>query len=88
MHGKLEGGNEWTWYFFINFLEDISPFYGPLIPVFWTSGDVCPGFQGHRASSHLLASSPACNGFLRCIYGVTPLGSRAILIHLLVNKHQ
>ena len=26
-------------FFFQNFLEDISPFCGPLIPLFWTSGD-------------------------------------------------
>ena len=26
------------------FFEDTSPFCGQLIPLFWTSGDVCPGF--------------------------------------------
>ena len=27
------------------FPEDISPFCGALIPLFWTIGDVCPGIQ-------------------------------------------
>ena len=34
--------------FFLSFekiLEDISPFYGPLISLFWTSSDVSCGFQ-------------------------------------------
>ena len=34
----------WNGLFFLKFLEDINPFVGPLIPLFWTSGDVCPGF--------------------------------------------
>ena len=25
--------------------EDINPFMGPLVPMFWTSGDVCLGFK-------------------------------------------
>ena len=29
--------------FFLKFLEDISPFVGPPIPLFWTSGDIYPG---------------------------------------------
>ena len=38
--------------FFENLLEDISPFHGdrPLIPLFWTSGDVCPVFQNQGGS--------------------------------------
>ena len=39
--------------FFIKFLEDISPFYGPLMPLFWTSGDVCPGFQSQNGQGIL-----------------------------------
>ena len=38
---------------------------GPLIPLFWTSGDVCPGFQSQGGFPRLRASSPVCNGFLR-----------------------
>ena len=32
-----------VFYFFK--LGDINPFVSSLIPVFWTSDDVCPGFQ-------------------------------------------
>ena len=35
------------YFLFLNFLEDMSPFCGPLIPLFWTSGDVFPGASGH-----------------------------------------
>ena len=31
--------------FFNKFLLDTCPFVGPLIPLFWTSGDVSSGFQ-------------------------------------------
>ena len=34
-------------------LEDISPFVGPLIPLFWTSGYVSLGFQS-QSSLHYL----------------------------------
>ena len=41
-------------------MEDINAFVGPLIPLYWTSGDVCPGFQSQDVSiacmlSHLHA---------------------------------
>ena len=32
-------------YFFLKCLEDISSFRGATEPLFWTSGNVCPGFQ-------------------------------------------
>ena len=32
-------------FFFFKFLLDTCPFVGPLIPLFWTSGDVSSGFQ-------------------------------------------
>ena len=32
-------------YFFIKFLADTCPFLGPLVPLFWISGDVSSGFQ-------------------------------------------
>ena len=32
-------------FFKIKFLLDTCPFVGPLIPLFWTSGDVSSGFQ-------------------------------------------
>ena len=45
---------------------------GPLIPLFWTSGDVCPGFQSQGGFSCLCASLPAHNRFLRFTSGATP----------------
>ena len=30
-------------------------------PLFWTSGDVCPGFQSQGGFPHLCASLPVCN---------------------------
>ena len=45
----------------------MSPFLGPLITLFWPSGDFCPRFQ-----SRLLALSPACNRILRFTSGATP----------------
>ena len=44
---------------------------GPLIPLFWTSGDVYPGFQSQGGFPRLPVSSPAHNGFLRFTSGVT-----------------
>ena len=58
--------------FLLKYLEDISPFCGSLIPLFWTSGDVCPGFQSQCGSSHFHASSPAHNGILRLPSAATP----------------
>ena len=37
-------------FLFVKFLKDISIFEGPLILMFWTSGDVCPGFQSQGGS--------------------------------------
>ena len=31
------------------FLDNISPFCGPLIPLFWTSGSISSGFQIHQS---------------------------------------
>ena len=56
-------------------MEDISLFVRTLNPLFWTSGDVCPGFQSQ-------------GGFLRFTSGGTPadllMGSMAAepLIHI------
>ena len=44
---------------------------GPLIPCFWTSSDVCPGFQSQDGFPHLHASSLECNGLLRFTSGAT-----------------
>ena len=51
-------------------------FVGLLILLFWTYGEVCPGFQKHGGGGggipclHVL--SPACNEFVRVISGTTP----------------
>ena len=53
-------------------LEDMSPFVGLLISLFWTFGDICPGFLSHGRFPCLHASSPTRNGFLRLASGPTP----------------
>ena len=65
-------------------------FVGPLIPLFWTSGDICPRFQNRSGSS------PVCNVFLRFRSGARPadplMASMAaesvLLIHLLVHIYK
>ena len=37
--------NFFFFFFFLKFLADTCPFLGPLIPLFWISGDVSSGFQ-------------------------------------------
>ena len=32
-------------FFFLKYLADTCPFLGPLVPLFWISGDVSSGFQ-------------------------------------------
>ena len=68
------------------FLKKLSVlFVGPLISLFWTSGDICGGFQSQGGSSHFHALSPWCNRFTS---GLTPLVGQTILIHTLVYyKH-
>ena len=50
----------------------ISPFCGSTDALFWTSGDICLGFQSQGGFPRLLASSPAWNGSLRFTSGATP----------------
>ena len=47
-------------------------FVWPLIPLFWTSDDVCRGFERQSGSSHLCASLPVSKGILRFTCGATP----------------
>ena len=68
-------------FFFLNFCRTQVLFVGPLIPLFWTSGDVCPGFQSQGGFPHLRASSPAHNGFLRFTSGATPAFSTNRGVH-------
>ena len=44
---------------------------GPLIPRFWTSGDVPSGFQQQSGPPRLHVLSPMRNGFLRFTSGAT-----------------
>ena len=44
---------------------------GPLIPLFGTFGDICPGFQSQGGFPCLHALSPVHNRFLRFTFGVT-----------------
>ena len=45
--------------FFLKFMEDVSPFVVPLVPLFWSSGDICPGFQ--------VMANPSLICFLTCV---------------------
>ena len=40
----------WWHFFFQNFWRTWVLFVGPLIPLFWTSGDIYPGFQSQVGS--------------------------------------
>ena len=54
---------------------------GPVMPPFWTSGDICPEFQSQDGFPYLHALSPVHNGFLRFTSGMTPAdlhGSQAV----------
>ena len=72
-------------FFFLFFLKIFCRthvlFAGPLIPLFWTSGDVCPGFQSQGGFPHLRASLPARNGFLRFTSGATSAFSTNSGVH-------
>ena len=66
-------------------------FVGQLIPLFWTSGDICPGFQSQSGSPHLRVPSPACNGILRFTFWCNicwPLGSQHGSQVILIHKHR
>ena len=68
-------------FFKLNFCRTQVLFMGPLIPLLWTSGDVCPGFQSQGGFPCLHASSPAHNGFLRFTSGATPAFSTNSGVH-------
>ena len=70
-----------TAFFSLNFCRTQVLFVGPQIPLFWTSGDICPGFQSKGGLPYLHASSPAHNGFLRFTSGVTPAFSTNRGVH-------
>ena len=66
---------------FLIFYRTQALFVGPLIPLFWTSGDVCPGLQSQGGFPRLRASSPVHNGFLRFTSGATPAFSTNRGVH-------
>ena len=72
-HHRIHTGEDKFFFFFFNFWKTQVFFVGPLIPLFWTSGDVSPGFQSQGGSPHLHAFLPACNEFLRFTSGATPV---------------
>ena len=49
-------------------------YVGPLVPPFWTYGDVCTGFQITSGSNHLRALLPAHDGLHGFICSITPAG--------------
>ena len=59
-------------HFFSNFWRTSVHFLGPLIPLFWTSGDICPRFQNRGGFPHLYPQLPTHNIFLRFTSGATP----------------
>ena len=62
-------------------------FVGPLIPLFWTSGDVCPGFQSQGGLACMLSCLRAIPQVHLWCNTCRPLdsqhGSRATLTHIL-----
>ena len=60
--------------------QDISPFLGPLVPLFQTSSDISPDFESQDRAPHLSALLAACDGYLRFTSGVIPT-------HLQGNQH-
>ena len=53
-------------FFLKNYLEDVSPFSGPLMPLFWTSGEACHGLK--TSKDPLLACFRACIQWIPQIY--------------------
>ena len=74
-------------FFFLNILEDTSPFMRPLIPLFWTSGDVCHQCQGICMLHHLHAMDSSDSSLEQDICWLLDgqYDSRAFLIHILLH---
>ena len=82
--------------FFLKFWRTHVLFVGPLIPLFWTSGDVCPGFQSQGGLACMLSCLRAIPQIHLWCNTCQPLdgqhGSRATLTHVLaavrrIHKH-
>ena len=57
--------NASVYFFNYRYWKTSDLFVGPLIPLFWTSFDACPGFRSQSGFPCLYVSSPERNGFLR-----------------------
>ena len=75
-----------------HFLKEISSLCGPLIPLVWTSGVICPVFQSQGWSPRLHIPLSACNRLLRFTSGVTPadflaatMAAESLSMHVLYN---
>ena len=83
-------------FFFKNFCRTHVLFVGPLIPLFRTSGDVCPGFQSQGGLACMLSCLRTIPQIHLWCNTCRPLdgqhGSRATLTHILaavirIHKH-
>ena len=64
---------------FIDFERTLVIFVRQVIPLFWASNDVCPGFQSQCGFPCLHVSLPACKRFLGLTTGMIPA-------HLLIEN--
>ena len=76
-------GTDQLFFFFLKFLADTCPFLGPLVPLFWISGDVSSGFQ---SQSGFCLIHYFCGG--ECNVHSPRFGSGATLADLLVAGAQ
>ena len=58
----------------------------PLIPLFWTSGDACPGLQCQGEFPGLYATSPACNLFAVTYLSIVNLSQTCIMDNVFVQS--
>ena len=81
------GGVFFFFFFFLIFVGHIVLFVGPLIPLFRTSGDVCPGFQSQGGLACMLSCLRAIPQIHLWCNTCRPLdgqhGSRATLTYIL-----
>ena len=61
-------------------MEGLIPFVRSLIPLFWTSCDVCPLLQSQGRFPCLSALSPAYNRFFRFIPGMATVDLLAVIM--------
>ena len=82
-----------TFKLFLHFWRTSFPFVGPLISLFWTSGDVCTVLRSHGGFPPLHGSLPIYNGFFGFTSGATSADRLAasmmaeFFIHVHVYEH-